>query len=269
MGWIDFPIIALLTSVSLIAGSIFSAFPLLNIKIPFNKIYSDILLVIAITVQGLFIILLWIVLNRPPLKTLGETRLWYSFFLTLIGFITYKRWNYIIILLYVNSMALLFIILNYTHPENHDKTLMPALQSAWFGPHVIVYMLGYAFLGLSAIIALIGLYQIYFTSLKVKILQMADNMAYLGYACVTLGLLFGALWAKEAWGNYWTWDPKETWALLTWMSYLIYIHFRYRKANSAKPALWTLALAFVILLIAWFGINYLPSAQNSVHVYSN
>jgi ABC-type transport system involved in cytochrome c biogenesis permease subunit len=146
---------------------------------------------------------------------------------------------------------------------------MPALQSAWFAPHVIVYLIGYTFLGLSAIIALIGLYQVYFGILKNNILDMVVNLAYLGYSCVTLGLIFGALWAKEAWGNYWMWDPKETWALLTWMSYLIYIHIRKYKLNDNKTALWTLFLAFIVLLIAWFGINYLPSAQNSVHVYSN
>ncbi len=266
MGWIDFPICALFSTLFLIAGTIFA---LLRKKVIATKIFCDISISLGILIQALFIGLLWTILNRPPLRTLGETRLWYSFFLSLIGYITYKRWNYSFALLFSNLMALLFILINYLHPENYDKTMMPALQSPWFAPHVIVYILGYAFLGSSAIVASIGLYQVYFSEYNIKVLSIADNLVYLGYSCVTLGLLFGAMWAKEAWGNYWMWDPKETWAFLTWMSYLIYIHIRNYKSNNTKSALWILSLSFIILLIAWFGINYLPSAQNSVHVYSN
>jgi ABC-type transport system involved in cytochrome c biogenesis permease subunit len=83
-----------------------------------------------------------------------------------------------------------------------------------------------------------------------------------------MGLLFGALWAKEAWGHYWTWDPKETWAFLTWAVYLIYIHARIKNSIKTHQATWILALAFAVLLVAWFGVNYLPSAVNSVHTYS-
>jgi ABC-type transport system involved in cytochrome c biogenesis permease subunit len=266
MGWIEFPLIALLTTIFLITGTLFVFIPNTIVG---NKKYSELLLLLGILTQALFIIMLWKYLNRPPLRTLGETRLWYAFFTSLIGFITYKRWKYIFVLPFFNLMALLFILINYLHPENYDKTMMPALQSTWFAPHVIVYLAGYAFLGGSAIVAALGIYKKYFGTYKNEILNIADNLVYLGYACVTLGLIFGALWAKEAWGNYWTWDPKETWALLTWISYLIYMHIRNHKLSSINTALCTLCLAFVILLIAWFGINYLPSAQNSVHVYSN
>ncbi|PIY34486.1 MAG: cytochrome C assembly protein, partial [Bacteroidetes bacterium CG_4_10_14_3_um_filter_42_6] len=75
-------------------------------------------------------------------------------------------------------------------------------------------------------------------------------------------------WAKEAWGHYWTWDPKETWAFLTWIVYLVYIHIRYQHDQKELWALWLLGLAFVVLLVCWFGVNYLPSAANSVHVYT-
>jgi ABC-type transport system involved in cytochrome c biogenesis permease subunit len=154
-------------------------------------------------------------------------------------------------------------------PENFDKTLMPALQSPWFAPHVIVYILGYAFLGLSAIFALIGLATYYLGTFDNKWLPIGDNLVVLGYSFITLGLIFGALWAKEAWGHYWTWDPKETWAFITWAAYLIYMHIRYYRPQKSVSALWILVVSFVILLIAWFGLSYLPSAQNSVHIYSN
>ena len=86
---------------------------------------------------------------------------------------------------------------------------------------------------------------------------------------MTLGLLSGALWAKEAWGHYWSWDPKETWAAITWFCYLSYIHYRLHRKTSYSIALIMLLISFLLLQMAWYGINYLPSAQGvSVHTYS-
>ncbi|PTN01595.1 cytochrome c biogenesis protein [Mangrovibacterium marinum] len=218
---------------------------------------------------AVFIILLWANLQRPPLRTLGETRLWYSFFLAISGYVIFKRWKIKLMLIYSLGMAILFLLLNYLNPDIHSKTLMPALQSIWFVPHVIVYMIAYALLGLSALFGLQGLYAIRKGNLKEDFVLKTDNIVYIGFGFLTLGLIFGALWAKEAWGHYWTWDPKETWAFLTWAVYLIYIHFRIKSNLSHKSVFLILMLAFVVLLICWFGINYLPAAQNSVHVYSS
>ncbi len=215
-----------------------------------------------------FVTILWISLGRPPFKTLGETRLWYALFLSLIGYVTYIKWQYRWFLVYCLLMTILFLLLNYLKPEMHNKTLMPALQSVWFIPHVIVYIIAYAFLAGAALVAIKGLFQNYKTKLDKSIIQLADNLVYLGYAFITMGLIFGALWAKQAWGNYWTWDPKETWAFITWLGYLVYLHYRFNHPYKVIGPLWILAFSFLILLICWFGINYLPSAQNSVHVYS-
>lgn len=218
---------------------------------------------------AVFIVLLWTNLQRPPLRTLGETRLWYSFFLAISGYVIFKRWEIKLMLMYSLGMAILFLLLNYLNPDIHSKTLMPALQSIWFVPHVIVYMIAYALLGLSALFGLLGLYTIKKGNLNVEFVLKTDNIVYIGFGFLSLGLIFGALWAKEAWGHYWTWDPKETWAFLTWAVYLIYIHFRIKSNISHKRVFLILLLAFVVLLICWFGINYLPTAQNSVHVYSS
>lgn len=107
---------------------------------------------VAWTVFGLvifsaFIVGMWISLERPPLRTMGETRLWYSFFLPVAGVITYVRWRYKWILSFSTLLAFVFICVNLFKPEIHNKTLMPALQSPWFAPHVIVYMFSYAMLG--------------------------------------------------------------------------------------------------------------------------
>ena len=219
-----------------------------------------------------FIVNLWLKLERPPLRTLGETRLWYTFFLASIGLLCYARWRMSWLMIYALLMGILFLTINLLTPQTYNRALMPALQSPWFIPHVIVYIFSYAILAASSLIALKGLYLAYKKKVEKKeLLQnlaMADQIVIIGFAFLSLGLLFGALWAKEAWGHYWTWDPKETWAFLTWFSYLIYIHYRHLHRQQIKPALWILSFSFVVLLGCWFGVNYLPAAKTSVHTYS-
>lgn len=102
-----------------------------------------------------------------------------------------------------------------------------------------------------------------------KEMEITDNLTYVGLSFMTLGMLMGALWAKEAWGHYWAWDPKETWAAITWFSYLVYVHYRQYRPHHLRPALIILIIAFCLLQMCWWGINYLPSAQGiSVHTYN-
>lgn len=216
-----------------------------------------------------FILMMWISLERPPLRTMGETRLWYSFFLPLAGIIVYSRWKYKWILSFSTLLALVFICINIFKPEIHSKTLMPALQSPWFAPHVIVYMLAYAVLGVATLMAVFLLVRKNLLTSHLSPLTSLDNLVYVGLAFMTIGMLFGALWAKEAWGHYWSWDPKETWAAITWFAYLVYVHYRQIPNHKPKLALWVLLISFVLLQMCWWGINYLPAAQgSSVHVYS-
>lgn len=217
----------------------------------------------------IFALGLWQHLGRPPIRTLGETRLWYSVFLPFIGMVTFWKWRYRWLLNYSLLMAGVFLIISILHPDTYSKTLMPALQSIWFIPHVLVYIFSYAVLAASSIIAAYALYQYYRGLYNTSLLDLADNLVYIGFGFLSLGLLFGALWAKEAWGHYWTWDPKETWAMLTWLAYLIYIHVRYRHPDAVKVPLISLTLAFVVLLLCWFGVNYMPSASQSVHTYTS
>ncbi len=211
-----------------------------------------------------FIIIYWSYIDRPPLRTLAETRLWYAFFLALIGNILFIKWKIKWFIIYSLTLSSVFILINILNPETYNKSLMPALQSIWFIPHVIVYIIAYAFLAASFIIAIRGLIN---TSTVNKYIVTANNIVYIGFGFLTLGLLFGALWAKKAWGHYWTWDPKETWAFITWIAYLIYIHL-HPKLKNDKTNLYILVIAFVLLIICWFGVQYLPSAQNSVHIYA-
>lgn len=215
-----------------------------------------------------FIVVMWVSLERPPMRTMGETRLWYAFFLPLAGIVTYWRWRYKWILSFSFVLSLVFICINILKPEIHSKTLMPALQSPWFTPHVIVYMFAYAMSGAAAAMAV---YLLLFKKSCVDDREMGlcDNLARVGLAFMTIGMLLGAIWAKEAWGHYWAWDPKETWAATTWFSYLVYIHFRQGHAVERRKALVMLLISFLLLQMCWYGVNYLPSAQGvSVHTYN-
>ena len=226
--------------------------------------------VIGLVVFFSFILMMWISLERPPLRTMGETRLWYSFFLPLAGIIVYSRWRYKWILSFSTVLALVFICINLFKPEIHSKTLMPALQSPWFAPHVIVYMFAYAVFGVATLMALWMLIKEKSFNSQFSIFNsQLDDLVYVGLAFMTIGMLFGALWAKEAWGHYWSWDPKETWAAITWFAYLVYVHYRQLPTHRPRLALWGLLISFVLLQMCWWGINYLPAAQgSSVHVYS-
>ena len=209
-----------------------------------------------------FIGLLWISLERPPLRTMGETRLWYSFFAGIAGLITYLRWRYKWIMSFSTVLSTVFILLNLLKPDIHDQTLMPALQSPWFIPHVTVYMFSYSLLGCAFLIGVVRLFK-----KDDELFRAADTLVYIGVAFLTFGMLSGSIWAKSAWGHFWNWDPKETWALITWLVYLLYIHLRLYRRNNVKLLCFLLIFAFACLQMCWWGINLLPSAADSIHVY--
>jgi ABC-type transport system involved in cytochrome c biogenesis permease subunit len=233
-----------------------------------KRLVPSLLTVGGLVVFFLFILGLWFSLERPPLRTLGETRLWYSFFLPLVGLLIYLRWRYKWILSFSFVLAVVFICINLFEPEIHNKTLMPALQSPWFTPHVIVYMFSYALLGAATLMA-IYLLCVKKRNIAASDMYVCDRLIRIGMVFLTLGMLSGAVWAKEAWGHYWSWDPKETWAAATWCAYLVYIHYRLSRPRARKSALVITLVSFLLLQMCWYGINYLPSAQGvSVHTYN-
>ena len=232
-----------------------------------KKALADKAMLAGTLIFALFIAALWMGQERPPLRTMGETRLWYSFFLSLAGYVTYKRWNFPWLPGFSGGMACIFACINLLRPEIHSITLMPALQSWYFIPHVTAYMFSYAMFGVAALAAAVQLRKMRRGELDARLFVLLDNSVYIGFGFLMLGMITGAVWAKEAWGQYWSWDPKETWALVTAAAYLACIHMRLRNQHQ-KFILWFLHVAFIFLMITWIGVNYLPSAQNSVHVYS-
>ena len=158
-------------------------------------------------------------------------------------------------------IAVCFFCVHHFMPILHSDTLVPALQSPWFKPHIIAYMIAYTLMGA---VAMIALYQLVRGTGNSQ-----DVLVHAGLSLITIGMLFGALWAKEAWGHYWSWDPKETWAAITWFSYLVYVHYRQIPTHKPRLALWLLLVSFILLQMCWWGINFLPNAREaSVHVYS-
>ncbi|MDO4496923.1 MAG: cytochrome c biogenesis protein CcsA [Bacteroidales bacterium] len=164
-------------------------------------------------------------------------------------------------------MALVLLIgfcSRFFRTDFNSSSLMPALQSHWFAPHVISYICCYTLQGAATILA-------FFSLATSKQFAITYKLAYAGTAFMTIGMLLGALWAQEAWGAYWSWDPKENWAAATWICYLLYLHMHLLPwpKRSVKVGHWMLIISFCCLQMCWWGINYLPSAQqNSMHTYS-
>ncbi len=260
--WNSFTAFAIPTLVLWFLGSVFA---LVGNK---RKIASFLTLA-GILVFSVFVVMLWISLERPPMRTMGETRLWYSVFLAGLGLILYQTWKHNWILAFNLLVAAVFIIVNLVKPEIHSKNLMPALQSIWFIPHVVFYILSYSFLSAGTVAAIRMLVAFRRKEIMNQYIYLTDNLIYIGFGLLMVGLLIGALWAKEAWGHYWSWDPKETWALITAGGYLVYIHLRLREKLPLKITLWVIVISFIFLMITWKGVQYLPAAKDSVHTYSS
>jgi len=138
------------------------------------------------------------------------------------------------------------------------KELMPALQSVWFIPHIAAYIFAYAVLGYAFLCVLCGKI---FASLRL------EQLVKIGTISLGFGLCFGALWAKKAWGEYWSWDIKEAAALITWLLFLLYLHLQKMKKINKKLLLLIFILGFLSLQFTWFGVKYLPASKKSPHTF--
>jgi len=143
--------------------------------------------------------------------------------------------------------------------------LAPALQSPWFVPHVIAYMISYALALIAFILLLTSLFKKSDNDAKV-LTEGSYELISLAFPLMTFGMLSGALWANGIWGRYWSWDEKETWSLITWFLYLIYFHCR-KNAAMRKYENLAQALAFAALLATFVLVNILPKFASKLHSY--
>ena len=159
------------------------------------------------------------------------------------------------------------------------NNLVPALQSYWHPPHVSAYMLGYGSLGLASILALfytIGALGKQFLGKDSFLAELASptvdrwtyKVASLGFPFMTAALCMGALWADDSWGEYWFWDAKETWALISWAFFLIYFHMRFVKGWVGLKSQLLVVGGGLMIVITYVMIHILPASQASLHVYN-
>jgi len=159
------------------------------------------------------------------------------------------------------------------------NNLVPALQSYWHPPHVSAYMLGYGSLGLASVLALfytIGAIGKGLFGPNNFVAQLASptldrwtyKIAGLGFPFMTAALCMGALWADDSWGEYWFWDAKETWALISWAFFLIYFHMRFVRGWAGLRSQLLVVGGGVMIGITYMLIHILPASQASLHVYN-
>lgn len=140
-------------------------------------------------------------------------------------------------------------------------TLMPALRSLWFVPHLIVYMIAYSLLAIASVLVLVP-----YLRRKISV-DAPRKLLVTSSALLLTGMLCGAVWAKAVWGQYWTWDAKECWAAATWLLTLVGLHLPVQWVRKRLGLI--IWLAFLAMQITWYGVNYLPSAIYSLHTYNN
>lgn len=172
-------------------------------------------------------------------------------------------------------MPIAFLVMGYASvlPKT-IKPLMPALQSNWLYVHVGTAIISYGAFAVSAGLAamyLINLYQKKDNTPKDNKqfldAETSDYLSYrvisFGYLMLTLVILTGAIWAKAAWSRYWAWDPKETWSLITWLIYSVYLHLRLNRGWVGKPAAWFAVIGFICVIFTFIGVNTLLAGLHS------
>jgi len=161
----------------------------------------------------------------------------------------------------------IFLIIGYAAMQSREvRELMPALRSNWLGIHVSTAIISYGAFGVSFAVSLMFLMREKmkaheFWDKHIPELQKLDLISYravsLGFLFLTFVIISGAIWAERAWGSYWSWDPKETWSLVTWIIYALYLHLRISKNWRGKSAALFAVIGFLCVLFTYAGVNTL------------
>jgi cytochrome c-type biogenesis protein CcsB len=148
------------------------------------------------------------------------------------------------------------------------QPLVPALQSWWMKIHVPANFIGYGTFALAAMVAVAYLLKSNDMLVdRLPSLELLDDVMYkaiaVGFAFFTIATILGALWAAEAWGGYWSWDPKETWALIVWLNYAAWLHMRLMKGLRGQVAAWWALVGLLVTTFAFLGVNMFLSGLHS------
>lgn len=267
-----------------------------------NYLYNIGRICIYLTNFCLFIALLlrWSINGYFPLSNLYESLLFLTWCLTFTQIILENK-NRNLIIGSINIPVSLFVIsfASFCLPLDMKEAspLVPALQSNWLMMHVTVMMMSYASLIIGSLLSMLfliisknsqndtqdnhldkksKLYRLHDNSLtinktinitKTTLLESIDHLSYrtigLGFPLLTIGIIAGAVWANEAWGSYWSWDPKETWALITWLVFASYLHSRLSKSWTGKKPAILASIGFLVVWICYLGVNFLGQGLHS------
>ena len=209
--------------------------------------------------------------GRLPLTNQYEFATSFAWGVCLVSLIFVLRFKFPVLGAF--SAPVTFLIIGYAAMQSRDvRELMPALRSNWLAFHVSTAIIAYGAFGVSFVLGIIFLLRERMKARGFLDQHIPDreSLDIIGYRSVSLGLLFltftiitGAIWAERAWGSYWSWDPKETWSLVTWIIYAIYLHLRIRRGWQGKAAAVFAVAGFICVMFTYIGVNTLLPGVHS------
>ena len=215
--------------------------------------------------------------GHAPLSNLYESLIFFSWTVILLYLIVEWKTKNKSLGVFVLPLAFLAMAYASYHPDisSRIQPLIPALKSNWLIAHVITCFVGYAAFALSFALSIMYLIKagqagnsknlfILLTPVKTALDELNYQMVAIGFLMLTLGIITGSVWAHSAWGSYWSWDPKETWSLITWLVYASILHSRMMAGWRGKKIAWLCVLGFCCVLFTYFGVNYLAG----LHTYA-
>ena len=208
--------------------------------------------------------------GRAPFSNQYEFSSSFAWGIVLCFIIFERRFKFKTLGIFIMPIAIL--IIGYAAMLSKDvHQLMPALQSTWLVIHVSVAIISYGSFAVACGTSLVEIFRpkmkSEFAAQYIPDEEKLDTISYrviaLGFVSLTLCIITGAIWGKRALGHYWQWDPKETWSLITWIVYSIYLHQRSRRKMKGKKAAIYAVVGFVCVIFTYFGVNLLLPGLHS------
>ncbi|MFN7181732.1 MAG: cytochrome c biogenesis protein, partial [Planctomycetota bacterium] len=238
---------------------IFVVISLIGGGIKTGRIFSLLVASCGFLLETIDLVLRIIISSRAPVSSFYESIYYISWGIFLFSFIYYVIFkNYIVISCGIFLNTLILILTPYTGLNPHIKVLMPALRSYWLIYHVHTITLSYALFAISYILShIIGIKYLLKKELDNDLINIVSRMIQAGIVFLSIGIMLGSIWGAEAWGRYWGWDPKETWALITLLGYLTLIHMK--KAGTIGHFGITIGtiLCFFLVVITYYGGSFI------------
>ena len=237
----------------------------------------------ALLIHTAAIVLRGVAMGRLPMANQYEFATAFAWALALVSLIFVGRFRFPVLGAFASPVTLLLAVYAGVQKLNELKViaqsgvdsirnLMPALRSSWLGIHVSTVIVAYGAFGVSFVLSIMFLVRdrMRENGFWDAHIPKKEKLDVIAYRCVSLGMMFltatimiGGVWAENAWGSYWTWDPKETWALITWVIYLVYLHLRIRRGWNGRSAAIFGAVGFVCVLFTYIGVNTLLPGLHS------